>query len=75
MYINLPENGIKQTQEEKEKAFWDRWKFDSHRFVEHDKGYARCSFCGTIHNSTMAINNFPICEGNPVIKPLLTPIK
>lgn len=72
MYINLPEPQLHLTEEEKEKSFWDRWRFDSHRFVEYEKGYAQCSFCGAVHTSTMPVNNFSICIANPAIKNLLT---
>lgn len=68
MIINLPEPEFKHTPEEKEKMFWDEWKFNSHRFEEYQKGYYSCSFCGTVHTSMRAINDYHICEKNPYIK-------
>lgn len=68
MFIQLPEPQFNLTPEEKEKRYWDEWRFNSHRFVEYSKGYAECSFCGAIHTSTTPINNFPICPENPFVK-------
>ena len=68
MFKPLIEEEIVLTEEQKEEMFWDTFNFESHRWVEYQKGYYRCSFCNTFHSSTMPTNAQSFCTKNPFIK-------
>ncbi len=56
------------SEEEREKLYWDDLNFNSHRWVEYNKGYYKCSFCHNTHTSTMPTSQVSFCELNPYIK-------
>lgn len=56
------------TAEQREQIFWESWTFDSHKWLEYQKGYFACDFCGAIHTSMMPISNQKLCLKNPIIK-------
>ena len=58
------------TAEQQEKLFWDNWKFESHRWLEHSKGYFTCDFCGVNHTSRMPLSIQNLCMKNPFITEL-----
>lgn len=68
MFFNLPDTTPPPSKEQIEQMQWETWRFESHRFVEYEKGYSKCSFCGVIHNSLMSINDFPLCKKNPMVE-------
>lgn len=56
------------TQEQKENIEWQSWVYNSHRWVEYEKGYYQCSFCG--HNATNQMgvtSGVGLCKQNPEI--------
>ena len=47
------------------------WAWDSHYWIEHAPGYAKCKWCGTQHTSEMGIGyDYPICLENPRVMTL-----
>lgn len=63
------------TPEQKEQMYWSTWGYDSHKWVEYEKGYYRCSFCDSYRTSMSFINNPPICEKNPYIAELIDRVR
>ena len=59
------------TPEQKEKMFWDDWKFGSHRWNEYHQGYFECEYCKTIFTSQMPLGTASLCKSNPYIVELL----
>lgn len=60
--------GVLITPEQKEKIYWDTLKFDSHKWVEFERGYYECAFCKATHTSMMPINHHILCKENPHLK-------
>jgi len=66
MYIPLKtETGF--TPEEIEKQFFEKLRFDSHKFVEINDGIATCDYCGISVNGNAGIilSDIKICHRNP----------
>jgi hypothetical protein len=57
----------KLTEEQEEQQYWDSLKFNSHKWIEHTKGYYSCEFCNTNHTSVMPVNGHTLCSKNPHI--------
>lgn len=68
MIIEKPKPQITFTLEQEEKNYWDKLKFDSHKWVEFHEGYYECDFCKAIHTSVMPINHSVLCKENPHLK-------
>lgn len=69
MIVHLPEYKLNSlTEEQIEQIYWDSYVFDSHRWVEYQKGYYQCSFCGAIHTSVMPSSVHRMCSQNPFLK-------
>jgi hypothetical protein len=64
----LKEEEIVLTEEQKEQMFWDNFNFESHKWVEYQKGYYECSFCKSTHTSMMPTSSKSFCLSNPYIK-------
>jgi hypothetical protein len=70
MTVPLKEQEIILSIEQRERMYWDDIRFNSHRWVEYRKGYYECSFCNSIHTSTMPTNTHALCESNPHLNQL-----
>jgi hypothetical protein len=68
MFKPLKEEEVVLTEEQQEQMYWDNFNFESHRWIEFNKGYYKCSFCNTFHSSIMPINAQSFCLSNPYIK-------
>jgi len=69
MNIPIKEDEIIFTPEEKERIYWAQLKYDSHKWIEHIKGYYKCEFCDLTHNSMLSFENVNICKKNPNLFP------
>jgi hypothetical protein len=56
--------------EQQEKNYWDKLKFDSHKFIEHHEGYHQCDFCKIWITSMMPLDvaGYSICKENPHLR-------
>lgn len=69
MIIPIPEPLLQLTPEQEEQMYWNRWAFDSHKWIEYSKGYYQCEFCHFIHTSVMPIgDHIKVCQNNPKLK-------
>jgi len=67
MFIPIKEVAQEITPDQREKMYWDRIIFDSHRWVEFSEGYFKCDFCGSLRTSSMPLSG-PMCKENPHLK-------
>ena len=66
MYIPLKtETGL--TPEELEKQYFEKLRYDSHKFVEINQGIAGCQYCGLLVNGNAGVvySNIQLCPKNP----------
>ena len=56
------------TEEQQEELYWKDWIHNSHKWIEKNKGYYECEFCGEWHTSLMPIGIHKMCEKNPHLK-------
>jgi hypothetical protein len=70
MYIPLPNPNLKElTPEEQEKYYFDKIRFDSHKFVENHNGIAICEFCKSIVTPYISFDSVKLCLMNPHLFP------
>ena len=60
---------IANENEIEEKKFWQKWLFDSHRWIEYKPGYFECSWCLSTWNDKKDETQVEICKQNPHVKP------
>ena len=49
---------------EEEKLFWDKWIFQSHKWVEYKEGYYECSYCNATHKEGEGYSKVSLCFKN-----------
>jgi hypothetical protein len=59
---------VEISKEEEERMYWERFNFDSHKWVEYHPNYFRCEFCELIHTSNISLDGFSICDKNPNLR-------
>ncbi len=70
MFIPKPDE-LKIDSNDSEKMQWNNWAWNSHRWVEIQKGYFQCSFCKANWTSTTPIgDNVRLCLRNPILNRL-----
>lgn len=68
MYILLKtETGL--TPEELEKQYFEKLRYDSHKFVEINQGIAACDYCGLAVNGYhgVKLSDIGLCKRNPYL--------
>jgi hypothetical protein len=49
------------------------WAWNSHMWVEYERGYYKCKWCGAVCGTEVSIGeDYMLCRKNPFIKKLLT---
>lgn len=66
MYVSLKKEE-QLTPEELEKQYFEKLRFDSHKFIEIQKGIAACAYCEKKINGNMGVNykEIQLCPKNP----------
>lgn len=67
MFIPLTEKMPELTEEQKEKMNWDNWVWNSHKWIEKERGYYTCDFCGNMTTNLMSLGSVGLCKKNPEI--------
>lgn len=68
MFIPIKEE-FKISEIDAEKMYWNDWVWNSHKWIEHHKGYYTCEFCKQSFTNMIPIgDNVKMCQHNPIIK-------
>lgn len=59
---------IKEINESEENNHWQRWLFESHRWIEYKPKHFECSWCLTTWDKEKGAQ-MEICKQNPYVKP------
>ena len=67
MFIPIKEE-FQISEAESEKFYWNKLVWDTHKWIEHHKGYYTCAFCNATFTNMMPIDdNVKLCKDNPII--------
>ena len=69
MFIPIKEEVFKISETDAEKMYWNEWVWNSHKWIEHHKGYYTCQFCNQSFTNMMPLDdNIKMCQHNQIIK-------
>ena len=68
MFIPIKEEVFKISETDAEKMYWNDWVWNSHKWIEHRRGYYTCAFCNSTFTNMMPIgDNVKLCKHNPIL--------
>ena len=68
MFIPIRGVDLQISETDKEKMFWNEWVWNSHKWIEHHKGYYTCEFCNSTFTNMMPIgDDVKLCKHNPIL--------